>query len=192
MALRENERVALICNMFIETVPSTPELELPSMQKVIELLQQLCRAGVAEEFDDKGETLLYIADVQIMEKADAATVLFTHADRRGSDPTLMAFRTRKHRRIPKGRDEGVPFSAHMVLELTPVAGLRGRHRCVIEQVPTVSRSNIVAFLSKLIRDYAQRNQAEFLFKSDSGAAKSYYPKLRSETEASKTLKEDLR
>ena len=68
MALRENERVALICNMFIETVPSTPELELPSMQKVIELLQQLCRAGVAEEFDDKGETLLYIADVKSWRK----------------------------------------------------------------------------------------------------------------------------
>lgn len=117
---------------------------------------------------------------------DALILLFNYADKNVSDPVFENLETGDLRTEPKLEGEGVAVSAHMAIDLRPVAAGVSSYRAVLEDVPGIGRSKIAPFLTYLFRKGARIQWA-----TPDGRVKGCRPIFEILGRQSDTLRNDL-
>lgn len=199
MALSQHERQVLLMNLRVEMVPQEATAWSVAMffQAVKKIYDQGAAADlISDEMGEEGETapgknLLKIADVVSSDDGTLA-LLFHHGDARATDPALMHLRTGAIRTAGKSDADGLAHAAHLVLQPEPPnGGKSSATHALLERVPSLGRSTVIAFLNTIVRKACQVSGVTFL-DSATGRALRYHPKLTVSVPASATLKADLK
>jgi hypothetical protein len=203
MPLSEHERQVLLFNLHVAMVPEEAEPEW-TMEEALQLLGQVFKAGRAsmligeqvnesEDDDDdaqpEGENIILISDMRTNADGDV-TILLHHGDVAAADPTLMEIRTRKIRSAGKTSGEGLSHAAHLIISTKKHLSPSKQSRALLERVPNLGKSRIIAFLNRLLRLEAKRQLLEFVDKKTK-RPKRFHPKLTAFSQMSHTLKKDL-
>lgn len=202
MALGEFERQVLLFNLHCEPVPE--EADPVSMTAAIEMIQSSFKGGHAvmrigdyvaddDSEDDKaieeGDNVILIKRMTLA-KNGIAHFLVHHGDARAADPALITIRSGAVRKAGKKPGEGLAHAAHLSISTTGHLSPSGQSRALLERVPNLGRSTVIAFLNRLLRLEAKRSSATFKDKKTK-RDKRYHPKLVSQQQMSHQLKSDL-
>jgi hypothetical protein len=207
MVLGEYERQALLFNLHVEIVPdeASDHAELTAAEAV-SILHDIYRSGDAKmriaeyvgepdesggeaEEDTLGQNVILIRDMSI-DKNGMATILLQHGDAQAADPALMKLRTGVVRTAGKTDDEVVAYAGHLIISTGSHISKTGQCRALLERVPNLGRSTVIAFLNRLLRKHA--SEKDFRYKDpDTKNEKKYHPKLVSLQQLSHRLKSDL-
>ena len=102
--------------------------------------------------------------IRIDNNDERAVILFDYIDEQGADVTYKNVKTLDARQILKAQDEGVNYSAHLIINLLET-DKPGVFTAALECVPQLSTSVINGVLSKICNLF--RNQSKELFKIES-------------------------
>jgi hypothetical protein len=202
MPLSEYERQVLPFNLHVEMVPE--DADAKTMAEVMSLLQAIYDDGEAyvligehladtEDEEDtepaEGDNAILIREMKI-DRDGIATILLHHGDADAADPALMQIKSGKIRNAGKKEDEGVAHAAHLLISTEKHISVSGQSRALLERVPNLGRSTVIAFLNRLLRLRAKRDHMEFKDKSTK-RPKRCHPKLVSQQQLSPHLRADL-
>lgn len=202
MPLGEYERQVLPFNLHVEMIPE--DAPVRTMSDVMAMLQTIYDDGearmligehIADEDEDaeaepeEGDNAILIREMKI-DKDGVATILLHHGDADAADPALMQIRSGRIRNAGKKEDEGVAHAAHLLISAEKHQSASGQSRALLERVPNLGRSTVIAFLNRLLRLRAKKDQLEFPDKKTK-RSKRYHPKLVSLQQLSPHLKADL-
>jgi hypothetical protein len=191
MTLREDQRFVSICNIYVESVPQWAN-SLPLADLCI-YLEDIFKLKQTTSVEAGGQMMLAIADIQYDSRGKNITFLFRHGDKKIVNPAFVAFDTQKVREEKKRKNEGMAYSAHLSISLEPFSSNPNRYRAVLERIPSLSRTVILDFLNRLLRNYAQSHSSQFTFTDpETHKQKQFHPKLSCYLEQSETLKKDLK
>jgi len=201
MSLSDKERIVFISNVLVMTTPD--EADPISLSDLLELLKALVGTPAAREIRDSGGSLapddneeakrklLYLADVKIVPNS-YAVLLFNFGDRDSPDPAFTNFLTRDIREVEKEENEGVAYSAHLMISLTPNARVANDYRAIFERVPHLSKAIILPFLNRMLSHVAEHNPDVFSYANpEDGEVKPFRCRLDYQIQQSQTLRESL-
>jgi hypothetical protein len=197
------ERHVLPFYLHVAMVPE--EADAVSMADAVKMLKAIYDEGKAymligehiarEEEDDgeteppKGDNAILIRDMKI-ERDGTVTLLLHHADAHAADPALMQIRNGRIRNAGKRTNEGVAHAAHLLISTEKHLSASGQSCALLERVPNLGRSTVIAFLNRLLRIKAKNDQMEFK-NNKTKRHKRCHPKLESYQQLSPHLKSDL-
>ena len=163
MVLGEFERQALLFNLHVEIVPDEASDHAGEMTtaEAVSILYDIYRSGEAtmriseyvgepdeddaEEGENSlGQNVILIRDMSI-DKNGMATILLQHGDAQAADPALMKIRTGAVRTAGKTDDEVVAYAGHLIISTDRHISNTGQCRALLERVPNLGRSSVVAF-----------------------------------------------
>jgi hypothetical protein len=214
--LSQLERSGLLFNLRVEMVPSgavpTERIGFTEAFRMVgdALLEGSAIANVgplvsgADEGDESVAASVpsntprgnrYRPNIVSIERADWAedgyiTYLIHHSDLTATDPALKNMPTGEVWTAGKDASDGLAHAAHLMISTEAHLTSLGRARAVLERVPGVSRSIVVALLNKLLREQAAKQDLKF---RDTGTRKlrKCHPKLIGEFVLSHQLQRDL-
>lgn len=105
--------------------------------------------------------------IRIDEGMNRAIILFDYIDVFGADVTYKNNRTLVLKHNIKAQDEGVNYSAHLIINLTETA-IPGVFNAALECVPQLSTSVINGVLSKICNYFRNKSRNDFLIDSPTG------------------------
>lgn len=201
MALGEYERQALLFNLHAGVVPE--EADPVEMQEVMKMLLRVFRDGkaimrvgdyVSEEGDDpeeieEGDNVILIKDM-IVDGDGVAHFLLHHGDASAADPALIQIKSGVVRRAGKKAGEGLAHASHLLVSTTKHLSKSGQSHALLERVPNLGRSTVIAFLNRLLRIEAKEKSLSFVDKKTKRQYR-YHPKLLAQQQMSHQLKSDL-
>lgn len=202
MPLSEYERQVLPFNLHVEMVPE--EADAMTVAAAMKMLKTIYDDGDAYMFigehlsDDDGATddepaegdnAILIREMTL-DKDGFAVILLHHGDADAADPALMQIRSGRIRNAGKKDDEGVAHAAHLIVSAEKHQSASGQSRSLLERVPNLGRSTVIAFLNRLLRLRAKKDLMEFKDKKTK-RPKRCHPKLVSHQQLSPHLKADL-
>jgi hypothetical protein len=189
-------------NLHVEMVPE--EADAKTMADAMAMLQQIYDDGEAfmligehladgEDGEDgepaEGDNAILIREMRI-DREGVATILLHHGDADAADPALMQIKSGKVRNAGKKNDEGVAHAAHLLISTHKHLSKSGQSRALLERVPNLGRSTVIAFLNRLLRIRAKNDQMEFK-DNKTKRPKRCHLKLVSHQQLSPHLKADL-
>jgi len=205
MPLSEYERQVLLFNLHVGVVPDeAPDM---GMSEVVAMIQERFKAGDARmrvgeriseaEDEPEGEHTtgtdepVNVISIRKMDVHQDGTVLMLlhHGDARAPDPALMQIETGSVRNAGKRADEGLAHAAHLIIS-TKHRSPSGQSRALLERVPNLGRSAVMAFLNRLLRDASASEHLEFE-DHDTGRIKRFHPRLTGQQQLSHRLRADL-
>ena len=141
---------------------------------------------------DAGRKLLYLSDVKIDPDERYAVLLFNYGDKDTPNPAFAHFGTHDIREVTKRDNEGVAYSAHLIIDLEPKDLNPHMHKATFEKVPMINRGVVLAFLNRLLRRIAKDNVREFQFADpETNKVRSFRPKLNLDLEPHQTLRDSI-
>lgn len=202
MPLGEHERQVLPFNLHVEMVPE--EADAMTIAATMKMLKAIYDDGEATMFigehlpdedeedgrePEEGDNAILIREMTI-DKDGIATILLHHGDADAADPALMQIKSGKIRNAGKKADEGLAHAAHLIVSSEKHQSASGESRAILERVPNLGRSTVIAFLNRLLRLRAKKDHMEFKDKV-SKRPKRCHPKLVSHQQLSPHLRADL-
>jgi predicted transcriptional regulator len=139
-----------------------------------------------DESEDRGDNIILIKNISI-DNTGIAHFLIHHGDARAADPAFIKIRSGEVRKAGKRPDEGLGHASHLMISTT--ASKAGQYRALLERVPNLGRSTVMAFLNRLLRKEAKRLDLTF---DKSNRQYRYHPKLLAHQPMSYKLKSDLK
>ncbi len=119
-----------------------------------------------------------------------ATILLHHGDAAASDPALIEMKRGKIRTAGKTEDEGVAHAAHLMISTQRHLSISGQSRALLERVPNLGRSTVIAFINRLLRERASYEVMEYKDKKTKRGRRCH-PKLNAQQQLSHRLRTDL-
>jgi hypothetical protein len=204
MPIGEYERHILPFNLHVTMVPEETEPQW-SMREAVDLLLKIYKDGgatmrvgeyVGEDEDEEQEASeqeganVILIRKMIVNAEGEALILLHHGDAGAADPALMQIRSGTIRHAGKRSDEGLAHASHLIISTKKHLSPSGQSRALLERVPNLGRSTVVAFLNRLLRLEAARQSLEYE-DNETKRVKRYHPKLTSQQQLSHRLKSDL-
>jgi hypothetical protein len=185
--LRPRERFIYMFR-FQPTVRTT-KIAPPSaldLMKAVELVFKDGKAFEDETLDEFELPKRTAIKAMKIDGAKTATVLLSFADPQISDTAFEHLETGKLRYAEKADGECVSFACHMVLSLEE--DQYGTYPMVLEEVPYLSRSRVVPFIKRLVKNSPQ----EFVEEDENGQKRAYRPSFEVNGDLSQRLEDELK
>lgn len=149
MLLGDNERFIIKCSVTLKRYPDdAPDMPLINC---IPVLKKRFLSGEALYELNKGRSVIRLLALQ--DEGDYLKLLFQYVNKDASDPAFSNIKTGATRIERKQSDEGMGYSAHVLIKKTPAdPHFPECYEAVIEEVPGITRALIAQALTAFMRD----------------------------------------
>ncbi|QLO96967.1 hypothetical protein EKS35_04195 [Enterobacter hormaechei subsp. steigerwaltii] len=149
MLLGDNERFMIKCQVTLKRYPEdAPDMPLVNC---IPILKKAFLAGETVYELNKGRSVIRLLSLQ--DDGAYLKLLFQYVNKDASDPAFSNMKTGATRIERKQNDEGLGYSAHVLIKKTPAdPSFPDCYEAIVEEVPGITRSLLAQALTSFMRD----------------------------------------
>lgn len=184
MSLKQTHRYVYKLRGFLKPTPEGAPYV--TIRDILELFRARIRGGEARKLYSNGDVIFRIRDIQFFNDDAYAVLLLSNADKDFTNPQLENFENGEIRTVEVLENEGNAYSAHLLIEMTPIEEGVPVHRILLESVPGISRHYTKLFLTSEIRECFHAT-----YNNVNGDEKSYRAIFELDGESSLTIRQAL-